>query len=149
MEMEKVRQEKEDSTQSDSKEEGGSTPRDIHVLVGQHVSEIDALELHWQSEIEQLKAKQKASYRELVVDFFHQEMEMTKLQESGPTPEEESQSSEPNLLVKLARPLRPSPQPSSEETSSDACSLLFECLGLGGRCAVSLTLHFLFMSGVL
>ncbi|CAJ1392633.1 unnamed protein product [Effrenium voratum] len=64
MEMERVRQQTEESAES--------VP-DIQVLVGQHVSEIDALELHWQSEIEQLMTKQKASYRDLVVDFFDQE----------------------------------------------------------------------------
>ena len=116
MEMEKVRQEKED------KEEDGSTPRDIHVLVGQHVSEIDALELHWQSEIEQLKAKQKASYRELVVDFFHREMEMANLQETketGTAQNEVQQPAQPSLLSQLARPLRPE-LPPLEETSTSA-----------------------------
>eukprot|EP00439_Symbiodinium_sp_Y106_P025002 s4595_g3.t1 len=105
MEMEKVRQEK---------EEDGNAPVDIHVLVGQHVSEIDALELHWQSEIEQLKGKQKASYRELVVDFFQREMEMAK-EETGLAPEDEVHS-EPNLLRQLARPLRPEPL-APEETN--------------------------------
>lgn len=55
-------------------EEAAAEMPEVQVLVGQHVSEIDALERHWQSEIEQLKMKQKASYRGLVVDFFEQEV---------------------------------------------------------------------------
>eukprot|EP00440_Ansanella_granifera_P064753 gb/GFBE01070207.1/.p1 GENE.gb/GFBE01070207.1/~~gb/GFBE01070207.1/.p1 ORF type:complete len:277 (+),score=58.38 gb/GFBE01070207.1/:1-831(+) len=69
MEMEKVRQQAEESTVLERVEDEGLS-RDVQVLVGQHVSEIDALELHWQTEIEQLKVRQKASYRDLVVDFF-------------------------------------------------------------------------------
>ena len=68
------------------------------VLVGQHVSEIEALEHHWQSEIEELKAKQEASYRDLVVDFFEQEM--IKEKETG------RQLAEPEADY-LACPLHP------------------------------------------
>lgn len=46
MEMEKVRQQAE----KDECESG-----DVQSVVAQHVSEIDALELHWRTEIEQLK----------------------------------------------------------------------------------------------
>ena len=54
------------------KEDG--TVEDVKSLVAQHVSEIDAVELHWRTEIEKLKVRQKASYCDLIVDFFEQDI---------------------------------------------------------------------------
>lgn len=87
---------------------GTGSARDVQSLVAQHVSELDAVELHWRTEIEMLKVKQKASYRDLVVDFFEQEMEQI-------TPEgceqelEAAAASAPDVgdeADKLASPLR-------------------------------------------
>lgn len=74
IEMENVRQQAEKIRVDD--EEGVS--RDVQSLVAQHVGELDAVELHWQTEIDMLKVKQKASYRDLIVDFFEQEIEQIR-----------------------------------------------------------------------
>ncbi|CAK9043446.1 unnamed protein product [Durusdinium trenchii] len=87
MEMERLRQSEEEAVGCE--EAVGPVGGDVQVLVGQHVSEIDALERHWQSEIEQLKAKQEASYQDLVVDFFEQEMLEAKEMNPLQCPEQE------------------------------------------------------------
>eukprot|EP00930_Biecheleria_cincta_P031286 TRINITY_DN21717_c0_g1_i1.p1 TRINITY_DN21717_c0_g1~~TRINITY_DN21717_c0_g1_i1.p1 ORF type:complete len:660 (-),score=91.31 TRINITY_DN21717_c0_g1_i1:1223-3202(-) len=124
MEMEKVRQEAEESNAAEGRDEEGLC-REVQVLVGQHVSEIDALELHWQSEIEQLKVKQKASYRDLVVDFFKQEMELLKLPEEARDTSDGFQGcddSGDDLLAALSSPLRPTTSETNtcETTSAPA-----------------------------
>lgn len=50
----------------------------VQVLVAQHVGELDRVESHWRTEIEQLKVWQRASYMDLVIDFFDQEMEQLR-----------------------------------------------------------------------
>lgn len=72
IEMEKKRQQAEKAAEGEVEE---CVSRDVQSLVAQHVSEIDAIELHWRTEIEQLKVRQKASYCDLIVDFFEQEIE--------------------------------------------------------------------------
>ena len=42
-------------------EEAEGAGDDIQVLVGQHVSEIEALERHWLTEIEELKERQEVT----------------------------------------------------------------------------------------
>ena len=88
--------------------------------MGQHVSEIDALERHWQSEIEQLKLKQKVSYRGLVVDFFEQEV-----LDGGENDEAQSVAEVPKSAY-LACPLRPTAwmEPESVEQAEETDSRL-------------------------
>lgn len=75
MEMERVRQQAERAVNVSMGDAQDSVFRDVQSLVAQHVGELDAVELHWQTEIEQLKAKQKSSYNDLIVDRFAQEVE--------------------------------------------------------------------------
>jgi len=72
IEMEKKRQQAEEITEGKVDD---AVSLDVRSLVAQHVSEIDAVELHWQTEIEQLKIRQRASYCDLVVDSFEQEIQ--------------------------------------------------------------------------
>lgn len=67
IEMENVYRQTDDESQE-------VVSRDVQALVAQHVGELDAVELHWRTEIEQLKVRQKASYRNLIVDRFEQEV---------------------------------------------------------------------------
>ncbi len=116
IEMERLRHERERCGSGESE----SLP-DVQVLVGQHVSEIDALERHWQSEIEQLKLKQKVSYRGLVVDFFEQEV-----LDGGETDEAQSVAAEVPKSAYLACPLRPNAwmEPESVEQAEETDSRL-------------------------
>eukprot|EP00928_Gymnodinium_smaydae_P079900 TRINITY_DN63731_c0_g1_i1.p1 TRINITY_DN63731_c0_g1~~TRINITY_DN63731_c0_g1_i1.p1 ORF type:complete len:649 (-),score=62.93 TRINITY_DN63731_c0_g1_i1:83-2029(-) len=68
-EMEQVRQQAEHRNSSD-----GHATSNVHDLVAQHVSELDVVELHWRTDIEELKVRQRASYSDLTIDFFEQEM---------------------------------------------------------------------------
>eukprot|EP00929_Paragymnodinium_shiwhaense_P084747 TRINITY_DN45345_c0_g1_i1.p1 TRINITY_DN45345_c0_g1~~TRINITY_DN45345_c0_g1_i1.p1 ORF type:complete len:834 (+),score=251.44 TRINITY_DN45345_c0_g1_i1:170-2671(+) len=89
-EMEQVRQRAEehlaggDGGEEEEEEEGGGDSeaagsiRKVQDLVGQHVGELDAVNLHWRTEIEEEKVRQKASYCDLVVDFFEQELEQLR-----------------------------------------------------------------------
>ena len=43
-------------------EEAEGAGEEIQVLVGQHVSEIEALERHWLTEIEELKERQEVTF---------------------------------------------------------------------------------------
>eukprot|EP00927_Polykrikos_kofoidii_P034538 TRINITY_DN29290_c0_g1_i1.p1 TRINITY_DN29290_c0_g1~~TRINITY_DN29290_c0_g1_i1.p1 ORF type:complete len:685 (+),score=98.90 TRINITY_DN29290_c0_g1_i1:174-2228(+) len=77
MEMEQVRQRAEKAAlEVDAVQESeAGLSRSVQELVAQHVGELDAVELHWRTEIEELKVRQKASYCDLVVDFFEQEID--------------------------------------------------------------------------
>lgn len=111
IEMERVRVQAEEGAQE-------HVSRDVQFLVAQHVSELDAVELHWRTEIEELKVRQKASYRELVVDRFEQDVgQIRQVRERRPFDVESSDSdgasdggSRPGAaMTNLARPLlRPS-----------------------------------------
>lgn len=86
MEMERVRVQAEKASLAqaldqrragDNESEDDNTDamrRSMHDLVAQHVGELDAVELHWRTEIQEVKLRQKASYCDLVVDFFEQEV---------------------------------------------------------------------------
>lgn len=64
-------------------EEKDCAPQDVQSVVAQHVSEIDALELHWRTETEQLELRQRTTYCEYIVDVFEQEMRQMRDVEDG------------------------------------------------------------------
>merc|ERR1719265_2935123 len=74
LEMELVRRQAE-KIGGDIQEGSG---QDITALVTQHVGELEAVELHWQSEINELKVKQRADFHDLIIDFFDAEVEQLK-----------------------------------------------------------------------
>jgi len=42
----------------------------VMALVAQHVAEIEAVDRHWNSDLENIKCKQRESYRELIMDLY-------------------------------------------------------------------------------
>jgi len=79
IEMENIRQQAE---QVHVIHEGQNVSHDVQNMVAQHVGELDAVELHWRTEIQMLEAKQRASYCDLVVDFFEQEIQQVQQEDA-------------------------------------------------------------------
>lgn len=140
MEMERVRQQAERVSGSVSGSGGGGSPnsvfRDVQSLVAQHVGELDAVELHWQTEIEQLKVKQKTSYCDLIVDRFAQEIEQMWQAQEGVTEQVDCTDKaggigRPLATCNLARPL--AAWTSSATIGSDLAG--GGCLGVGSSMA--------------
>merc|ERR1712113_950861 len=75
MGMEKKRLQAEHHAGEDDEVEDDCMSRDVQSLVAQQMSEIEAIERHWHTEIDHLKLRQKESYCDLIVDFFEQEMD--------------------------------------------------------------------------